>query len=143
MMDVLRCLEPEGELPARSIFPVHFIFSPLEARVYSVGSLLLRDQMSVVTVLLAMSGLQVCLPIRFSDGTSVIVTFKGEGVTADDMSTFLPERRQSGIPNRSLVLLPEQVGTMTAGHTHCVPMAFPLSIHSLMKSLFLLLSSCL
>ena len=37
MMDVLRCLEPEGELPARTIFPIHFVFSPLEAKVYSVG----------------------------------------------------------------------------------------------------------
>ena len=61
MMDVLRCLEPEGELPARTTFPIHFIFSPLEARVYSVGVPLLQDQMTIMHYWLCLGYRFVCL----------------------------------------------------------------------------------
>ena len=43
-MSILECLQPSGEIPAGRTIPVQFVFSPLEAKRYTVGHFVLRDK---------------------------------------------------------------------------------------------------
>jgi len=37
LMSILECLQPNGEIPAGRTIPLQFVFSPLEAKKYTVG----------------------------------------------------------------------------------------------------------
>ncbi|KAL5489479.1 hypothetical protein EMCRGX_G018573 [Ephydatia muelleri] len=67
-MPIIECTQPSGDIAARSSATVHFVFSPLEAKVYSVD-----------------------LPVTFSNGEMRLVTFTGEGYgSPDDIITQHP-----------------------------------------------------
>ena len=54
------------------------------------------------------------MPVHFSDGTNILLTFKGKGIMADDdddKSASVSEHGKSSIPTKSLVALPGQVST--------------------------------
>lgn len=76
LMPILKCLQPQGEIPSGGTASLEFVFSPLEAKKYTVSG---WHMVVVYEVCQECLYFQVDLPIHLTSGKTVIVNFSGEG----------------------------------------------------------------
>ena len=88
LMPILKCLQPRGEIPPGCTVPVEFVFSPLEAKKYTVSDVyyvvksfqLHGHALTFMGPHVLMTDIfQVDLPIHLTSGTTVLVMFTGKG----------------------------------------------------------------
>ncbi|NWX98190.1 CFA65 protein, partial [Nothoprocta ornata] len=90
---VFVCLTPRGEIPPGTTDHIEWIFSPLEARMYSVD-----------------------VPIHILGGDSALITFQGVGYDPNIMGETAPFDRVSSpsvIPGSNKLTVPGQVATLS------------------------------
>uniref|UniRef100_A0A8C5PWI0 Coiled-coil domain containing 108 n=1 Tax=Leptobrachium leishanense TaxID=445787 RepID=A0A8C5PWI0_9ANUR len=85
---VFQCLNPRGEIPPGSTVFVEWIFSPLEAKTYSVN-----------------------VPVHILGGDSALVTFEGVGYDSDILKDSAVFESFSPLPSIPRLVAPGQVNT--------------------------------
>ncbi|NWR55549.1 CFA65 protein, partial [Bucorvus abyssinicus] len=90
---VFVCLSPGGEIPPGTTGHMEWVFSPLEARMYSVD-----------------------VPIHILGGESALITFQGEGYNANNVGETATSSKvlsPSVFPSSTRLTLPGQVATLS------------------------------
>jgi hypothetical protein len=99
LVPVLQCLDPQGEVPPRGTASLPFAFSPLEAKIYSVD-----------------------VPISFSTGESVLVTFSGEGLDPIPQTPASFTAQTQAPPMGPPTTLPGQMAALSTEHLSLGPL---------------------